>query len=362
MKTPQLPIRSFCLFILFLLAGSLSAFAQQIIRGKVLDEETKEPLIGVAVYLSGTSTGVVTGMDGSFSLSYDKALNAAVVFSYLGYEKVNVLNPLTEDLTTVYLKPSQNILDPVTINPDPWDRATKEKIFLRYFVGKLSMEHCKVLNLKDVKLRFNTDSKLLTATSRNPIQLVNNYLGYVISYDLSEFEVEFDYLRGEDAPLLSFEAAHSRSNYLVNQTFIAGNAFYRELQGKGPSERRRAKRREKAFELSQLKLHRSIINETLEENDFTLVYNCFKVDPKKHIRVRNSQGVYKVTFRHLKYTILDGKDHQTDMYLNSNYVYFNDYGIILSPREVRFSGYIPDLGIGGMMPLDYDYQATPVKQ
>ena len=49
--------------ILLMLALTVQAAA---LRGTVTDKATKEPLIGAAVQLSGTSTGAITDMDGNF--------------------------------------------------------------------------------------------------------------------------------------------------------------------------------------------------------------------------------------------------------------------------------------------------------
>ncbi len=334
------------------------ATAQQILTGRVYDNKTKEPIMGVAVYVAGTSTGVATGPDGDFKIPYDPALKAALVFSYLGYEKVQIADPLAIDLSSVFLVEEERVLDPVFINPDPWDRATKEELFLKYFVGKRSLPHCEIRNLEDVRLRFNTDDAMLTATAQKPIIIVNNYLGYVQSYDLAEFEIAFDYLNQAATPLESFEKIHARQFYTMKSTFISGTAFYRELSGNKPSERRRKRRRDKAFESSQIRLNRSIISESLSENDFLMFYKGFRVDPAKHIRVRESQGIYQVTFRNLRYTFIDARDNQSDLILNENYMYFNKYGISLSPRKMSLVGYIPELGVGGMMPLDYNYIKT----
>ena len=73
------------LFLLFLLLTSVQLMsAQQIkIRGTVTDPEG-EPLIGVSVIVLGTNTGVVTDLDGQYSLHADA--KAKLKFSYIGYE------------------------------------------------------------------------------------------------------------------------------------------------------------------------------------------------------------------------------------------------------------------------------------
>lgn len=60
-------------------------FQPKKITGKVTDETTGEPLIGVTISIKGTSTGTVTNSDGTYSIEL-KTPDAALVFSYIGYE------------------------------------------------------------------------------------------------------------------------------------------------------------------------------------------------------------------------------------------------------------------------------------
>jgi hypothetical protein len=344
---------SFAFLVLFL--SYTTGFAQdQKIAGKIVDALSGEPLLGVAVYISGTSTGVVSGIDGSYSITYSPEFNAPLVFAYLGYEKIEILDPTNVNLKLVKMTEQTNTLDAVVIDPDPWDRATKEKLFLQYFLGANSLGHCKIANLKDVRLRFNPTTRLLTAAANNPIVLTNTDLGYLITYDLSEFEVSFEFFPSQNGIEKIFKLEHAPDRYRAETSFVSGTSFYQEFAGKKPTERQRERRRENAYERSQLKLHRALINETLNEDKFDLFFNGFKVNPKDHIRVRKEGDVYKIAFRNLKYSVMDRSQNQTDLFLTSNIIFMDSYGNNLSPRVMKLSGYIPQLGVGGMMPLDYD--------
>ncbi len=61
--------------------------SKRTIKGTVIDD-TGEPLIGVRVMVTGTSTGVVTDIDGNYSLS--AADNATLEFKYLGYKTLTL--------------------------------------------------------------------------------------------------------------------------------------------------------------------------------------------------------------------------------------------------------------------------------
>lgn len=73
-------------FLLVAICISSPLFAQvTTVSGTVIDAESKEPLIFANVYFNGTSIGVNTEIDGTFTLSSEKATDTLVV-DYLGYE------------------------------------------------------------------------------------------------------------------------------------------------------------------------------------------------------------------------------------------------------------------------------------
>ncbi len=100
-KTIQLSFSAVCFVIL--LAGP--THAQVTATGKVLDAETKEPLVGASVFIKNTTTGTSTNKDGEFSLSLPQKTGLITV-SYVGYNSVD-LQPSTD--MVVYLTPSVSL-------------------------------------------------------------------------------------------------------------------------------------------------------------------------------------------------------------------------------------------------------------
>jgi len=74
--------------VLFMAFSGFSVFGQNLISGKVLDEATNEPMIGVTVLVKGTSTGTVTDLDGTFQIS--ASMGSSLVISYMGYVEQEV--------------------------------------------------------------------------------------------------------------------------------------------------------------------------------------------------------------------------------------------------------------------------------
>lgn len=76
-----------------------TAFAQQkTIKGTVVDA-TGEPLIGVNVSVKGTTIGIITDIDGNYTLEVPS--KSTIVFSYIGYQtqEVAVSNQSTINVT-----------------------------------------------------------------------------------------------------------------------------------------------------------------------------------------------------------------------------------------------------------------------
>ncbi|MGB1031181.1 MAG: TonB-dependent receptor, partial [Flavobacteriales bacterium] len=77
-------INSSLIFLLLLLCG-LTSFAQnQLLSGKIIDADSKSPLIGVSV-LNEQNQGVSSDIDGNYELSLSKGEHT-ITFSFIGYE------------------------------------------------------------------------------------------------------------------------------------------------------------------------------------------------------------------------------------------------------------------------------------
>lgn len=84
-------------FFLLLVFAAAQAFAQntQTIRGKIVDKESKSPLVGVAVSLYRDSAlvgGTASDMNGNFRISNVAVGRYTIVMKYIGYMPLNIGN------------------------------------------------------------------------------------------------------------------------------------------------------------------------------------------------------------------------------------------------------------------------------
>jgi len=78
------------LLFLILISGlfTISAFAQTgVIKGQILDAETKETLPGVNILIKGTSFGAATDIDGYYEIRSIRPGQYSLEISYVGYER-----------------------------------------------------------------------------------------------------------------------------------------------------------------------------------------------------------------------------------------------------------------------------------
>ncbi|MCD7901116.1 MAG: TonB-dependent receptor [Bacteroides sp.] len=103
----------FLLLSFICLLSPLNLFAQNMvdIRGQILDATLQEPLIGVSVVEKGTTNGVITDLDGNFTLRVNS--NSTVSISYMGYLTIEL--PANKIPATILLKEDSKVLDEVVV-------------------------------------------------------------------------------------------------------------------------------------------------------------------------------------------------------------------------------------------------------
>ena len=89
-----------------------------VVRGMVIDEENKEPVIGAVVFIDGTNKGIATNIDGQFALKVPS--DTSLVISSIGYnsKKVRVSSLLSSDNNVIMLEKDAmtGLVEVVTVN------------------------------------------------------------------------------------------------------------------------------------------------------------------------------------------------------------------------------------------------------
>ncbi len=94
----QFSIRTFlCGALLFVLAPGLLLAGTGIIKGKVIDRDTKEGLPSANVMIKGTRIGTTADLDGRFSILNAPSGEQTLMVSYIGYSTVTMAVTVRED-------------------------------------------------------------------------------------------------------------------------------------------------------------------------------------------------------------------------------------------------------------------------
>ena len=144
------------LLVIFLLLPSVQAMSSSApsikVSGVVISAEDKLPLIGVSVLIKGTGTGVVTDIDGNYTLNVEKG--QTLVFSYMGY--------VTQEITVA----GQTKID-VTMRED--SEALEEVVVVGYGVQKKKLVTGATLQIKGDNLaKMNTTNPLQAMQGQTP--------------------------------------------------------------------------------------------------------------------------------------------------------------------------------------------------
>jgi TonB-dependent starch-binding outer membrane protein SusC len=110
-------------------------YQQPTITGQVTDALNGEPMVGVNVVLDGTTTGVVTNIDGIYTITVPDLSQATLVFSFIGYntEKISVAGQNKIDVSLI--ADIQSLDEVVVVG-----YGTQKKVNLTGSVGNVQME------------------------------------------------------------------------------------------------------------------------------------------------------------------------------------------------------------------------------
>ncbi len=314
----------------------------QSIQGVINDAKTEEPIEGASVYFDNTTIGVISNSNGEFAIPYDSSINTPLVVSFLGYKKQIISDLSTEVIVDIKLVEDLNSLNEVVLSSkDSWSRARKLEHFkLQFFGFSSNSRSCKIKNEDDIILRYLEDEKLLVASAKKPLIIINKDLGYKIEYDLQECEIQY------------VTATEGLRITTVSTVFYEGTSFYKSEK----ENKKIIKKRQKAFEGSALHFMRSLLLDKLEDNKFVLLYEGKVVPPENFISkyVTDDPTVYQVKiFKPLTIVYDNNVARQSTITLNKDYFYLDLNGNHSPIDALTFSGELGLQRFGDALPLDF---------
>jgi len=118
----QLLKTSLMVAILLTITSTFSV-AQTQVSGKVLDAQTKEPLIGATVLQTGTTNGVATKTDGTFEIDLLEGEERSLKISYTGYKSKIIDVVRSKSVLQILLLPDTYVSDEVLVEATRVDES-----------------------------------------------------------------------------------------------------------------------------------------------------------------------------------------------------------------------------------------------
>lgn len=180
--------------------STLLAFSQAdyTISGRIVDEETRLPLQGASVFAENTTIGTATNNDGVFKLRLPNG-GYSIVITFTGY------NTETKRVTTadagnnemiIDLKKKEKSMDEFVVKASYEVKDGLEKygdFFMENFLGKTAngqLSHIK--NKEALKFFYYKRTNRLKILATEPLEVINEGLGYTIKYELDSFVHEYN--------------------------------------------------------------------------------------------------------------------------------------------------------------------------
>jgi hypothetical protein len=321
------------LLIYFLITINFVAY-NQVIKGTILDKDTKNPVFSAAVYFNGTSVGTLTDAAGNFRLDIMKFGSMPLSVSAVGYYSVTLPKFSTTEPNIIYMNPRTFELDEVIVNDKSHARERKYNliVFRNVFLGTTENSYYnKITNENDIRFTNSSDKDTLKAFAIKPVLIDNKALGYKITYYLDKFEFNMQ-----------------DSIFLIN-----GEITFMEYPTAGNSKINSFTRNRKSAYLgSRMHFFRSLWFNELDSAGYKL--RSSSGDTLGYKNIVDEYG------QHSKYLKYHGKvtlyykpaGKESLMIFLRDSIQFDPNGFF-EPNGIRWEGEMASQRIGDMLPYDY---------
>jgi hypothetical protein len=323
--------------LIFVLISFCTIAHNQIIKGTIQDQSTKNPINFATVYFSGTFVGTHSDQNGNFEIDISKNKSMPLIISALGYYSNTVSYLSSDKYYRIYLKPKIFELDDIVISTKGNAKMRRErkeniKIFREVFIGKTSnAQKCDIINENDLMFKYSSFSDTIIAFSIKPLLIENKALGYKISYYLDKFEYS------------------EQTDYF----YFYGNIMF--LDDSTTRERRTQRfegRREIAFLGSRMHFFRTLWIDDLnssgysvyDNNNNKLCYDDLVIQTDSLSKYLKNMGTLEISY--------SKKIPKTHIIFTQDSVYFNKNGSF-DGNGVRWDGEMANQRIADQLPYEY---------
>lgn len=303
----------------------------QAIEGVVYDQETGRAIELADIYFDGTFRGTISDSAGRFRLDISGYENRAVTVGAMGYYTQTYPVVITESMNFVCLVPRSYQIKEVTVNARSLvsQRRKNLQIFRKEFLGSSGFARsCRILNEDELTFNYGSDQDTLRAMAYGPIQVINQALGYEISYYMEDF-------------------TYDRNS---GSTRFIGTIVYKKDLAGGFETGRMERRRRNAYSGSCLHFFRALWHNTLEDTPFVVRNDTEDRLGYSDLVQEGANGVkylsYPESLDIYYFTTWSRVDFLADR------VPFESSGFF-DPEAIAWKGRMGDLRAGDWLPYDY---------
>jgi hypothetical protein len=247
-------MRKLSILLLLITFLPLSAYAQFIISGNVIDSKSGDPLPGVNVYLSGTTIGASTNTEGAFSFETNLFGPQELVASFIGF-KTQIrsidLGRSRINKQDFKLAPEVLKLNEIKVIASNNEFLRQLDLFKTFFIGfDNNSDQTFIINPEILEFEENLDLNRIEVRTSAPLIIHNNALGYRYEIELKE---------------AYFDTKENTGFY---------NVYPRVIEMDAPNKRTRRRwnsNRKKSFEGSIRHFFKSLAENQLHRNDFKII-------------------------------------------------------------------------------------------
>lgn len=275
MKTNLKKFFAAIIILTFLTSLTLSAqTSYYVVKGKVIDKNTKAPLQGASIFAQNTTLGEASDASGNFSIRLPEG-GYSLAVTYTGYEteSIRISHASSQDSNLVFeLSPKEKALEEVSVAisnevQDGWQKYGG--FFSDNFVGQTKFaKQCVIKNPEVLHFYFNKKRNRLKVMAKEPLVVNNFALGYTLKFAIDSFTNEYN----------------TKTNLFI------GYPLFEEMQGTPDQQETWIKNRAIAYKGSMLQFMRSLYSRTLQEDGFELQFIIKNNNEEIPIPLKNLYG------------------------------------------------------------------------
>ena len=303
-------------------------------RGTIQDESDHTKINFASIYINGTSVGTHTDQNGYFELDITKYGSLPLTISALRYYSVTLADYSKTKPIEVYLTPKTFELNEVVVAAKSTSKERKAnlKLFRDQFLGSsYNAQNCVILNEGDITIKNGASGDTLKAFASKSILIVNNALGYKLTYYLDTFEY-----------------------YRKSKSFLyKGNAYFSEDMSTALTQKKFfEKRRKNAYLGSRSHFFSSLWTNSLKSNGFIIQNSIDEIINYEDIVIVRAGFKKYLSYKDNLYIYYLSKSPNSYVEPLKEQIFFDSNGYF-DGSGVKIIGKMAQQRIGDLLPLDF---------